>query len=216
MEEKIEKKDQNIFRRNSKPFLFVELAKPDENGYSRKVNISEFIEEYETLKFGNGGDWCRSDGTLAKRYNLDRIKDKGAIIAVQLFGFNIKNKISKQIRNDITKEITSQKCAILNIGNVEVDHKDGRRDDFENYKPENQHPDQFQPLSAATNKAKRQHCKDCRDTNKRFDASVLGYSRSTWTGDLNYRGTCEGCYWFDIKKFNQEISKGYRPEYEQN
>ena len=79
-----------------------------------------------------------------------------SIIAVQLFGLNTKKQIQKQIRSDIAKEISSQKCAVLHIGNVEVDHKDGHRDDYENLKPENQTLDDFQPLSKAVNCAKRQ------------------------------------------------------------
>lgn len=157
----------------SKVALFLELAKPDETGNSRKVLISEFVGKYERLQFGNGGDWCRTDGTLAKKFIVERHKQGNSIIAVQLFGLNIKKQIQKQIRSDIVKEISSKKCAVLNISNVEVDHKDGHRDDYENLKPENQKLEDFQPLSPAVNKAKRQHCKICRETQQRFDARVL-------------------------------------------
>jgi hypothetical protein len=199
----------NPFSKNSKPYLFVELAKPDKNGQSRKVFVNEFTYEFETLKFGNGGDWCRSDGSLAKKYILERFKEKNSIVAIQLFGFNTKNQISKQIRTDIVKQINAEKCAILQVSKVEVDHKDGRRDDYQNFKKENQTTEQFQALSKAANTAKRQHCKTCRDTDERFDAKLLGYAQSTWTGDTKYRGTCVGCYWHDIKKFNEEISKHF-------
>ena len=191
----------------SKVALFLELAQPDETGNSRKVFVSEFVGKYERLQFGNGGDWCRSDGNLAKKYILERYREGNAIVAVQLFGFNTKKQIQKQIRSDIAKEISSQKCAVLHISNVEVDHKDGHRDDYENLKPENQKLDDFQPLSPAVNKAKRQHCKVCRETKQRFDARVLGFSKCAWAGNGKYRGTCAGCYWHDVKKFNHEISK---------
>ena len=95
----------------------------------------------------------------------------------------------------------------MNISSVEVDHKDGHRDDYENLKPENQTLEDFQPLSPAVNKAKRQHCKVCRETKQRFDATVLGFSKCAWAGNGKYRGTCVGCYWHNVKKFNQEISK---------
>ena len=74
---------------------------------------------------------------------------------------------------------------------------------------ENQKLEDFQPLSSAANKAKRQHCKVCRETKKRFDARVLGFSKRAWAGNGLYEGTCVGCYWHDIKKFNQEISKNF-------
>ena len=47
----------------------------------------------------------------------------------------------------------------------------------------------------------------CRDTKQRFDTRVLGFSKCAWVGNGQYRGTCVGCYWYDVKKFNEEISK---------
>lgn len=189
--------------------MFLELANPDKTGNSRKVLVEEFVGKYEKLKFGNGGDWCRSDGSLAKKFIVERFRDGNSIVAVQLFGHNTKKKINKQIDSKISKIIKSQKCVVLYVGNVEVDHKDGHRDDYENLKIKNQKIDDFQPLSPSVNKAKRQHCKNCRETKQRFDARLLGYSKSAWAGNGKYRGTCVGCYWHDIKKFNQEISKNY-------
>lgn len=194
-------------KRISKKDLFLELAQPDQDGISRVVYVSEFIDKYEKLVMGNGGDWCRTDGSLSKDYIVRRNKEKGRIISVQLSGFNKKNKIDKQIRKDIVDNIKQQRCCVLNISNVEVDHKDGRRDDYHNFKIENQKVDQFQPLSPAVNKAKREHCKKCRKTNKRFDARVLGFKRGQWASNGVYEGTCLGCYWHDIRKFNEEISK---------
>lgn len=195
--------------KTSKVQLFLELANPDKTGNSRKVLVEEFVGKYEKLKFGNGGDWCRSDGSLAKKFIVERFRDGNSIVAVQLFGHNTKKKINKQIDSKISKIIKSQKCVGLYVGNVEVDHKDGHRDDYENLKIKNQKIDDFQPLSPSVNKAKRQHCKNCRETKQRFDARLLGYSKSAWAGNGKYRGTCVGCYWHDIKKFNQEISKNY-------
>ena len=191
----------------SKVALFLELAQPDEYGFSRKVLVSEFVGKYESLRLGNGGSWCRDDQNFAGRYIIERHKEGRSIVAVQLFGLNTKKQIQKGIRRDIAKEISSQKCAVLHISKVEVDHKDGHRDDYENLKPENQTLEDFQPLSKAVNCAKRQHCKVCRETKQRFDARVLGFSKGSWCGNGKYRGTCVGCYWHDIKKFNQEISK---------
>lgn len=174
------------------------------------MSVDEFTGEYERLKMGNGGDWCRSDSSLAEKYIVERLKNKNSICSVQLFGFNTKNQIEKNIRLDIKKQISKMRCAILDISKVEVDHKDGHRDNFYNFQIENQNLDQFQPLSKAANNAKKEHCKKCRDSKKRFDATKLGYKVSVWTGDDRYRGSCVGCYWFDIKKFNQEISKNFQ------
>lgn len=32
--------------------------------FSRWVSVEEFVGEYEILKFGNGGSWCRANSTL--------------------------------------------------------------------------------------------------------------------------------------------------------
>lgn len=200
---------ENTFKKNSKPYLFIELAQPNEHGGSRKVSVKEFEGKYENLKFGNGGDWCRSDGSLAKKYIVKRHKIKGAIAFVELTGFNTKAQIKKNIRKDIHNFISKQRCAVLDISNVEVDHKDGHRDDYLNFNLKNQDKDQFQPLSKAANNAKKQHCKDCRNTKKRFDASVLGYKKGYWMGGNEYLGTCFGCYWHDIKKFNEQMSQNF-------
>ena len=205
-------------RKASKVSLFLRLARPDKYGHSRKVGIEEFTKEFSRLKFGNGGDWCRSDGTLARKYILDichKNGDTGPIVSIQLAGFNKKHQIEKEIRSDISSEIKKQKCRVLYIGNVEVDHKDGHRDAFAALNPANQSLDDFQPLSAAVNKAKRQHCKDCRQTKTRFDAKKLGFAESFFVGGHKYRGSCVGCYWHDPKTFNYEMSKAHRTPHQQ-
>lgn len=200
----------NPFKKNSKPYLFFELATPNEYGHSREVFVKEFVGEYEKLVLGNGGDWCRTDGSLGSKYKIQRKIEKGRIVSVQLFGYNTKTKISKLIRKDIVEIISKKRCAILDVSKVEVDHKDGHRDDYENFKLENQKEDQFQPLSKSANTAKREHCKKCRDTKVRFDAKKLGYKEGVWLGDLTYRDSCKGCYWHDIKKFNEIMSSNFK------
>ena len=56
----------------TKAELFLELAKPDQDGFSRVVPTSEFTGEYASLLFGNGAGWARDDGGLAKRFNIRR------------------------------------------------------------------------------------------------------------------------------------------------
>ena len=197
--------------KTSKTELFLELAKPNEHGFSREVLVKEFTGKYERLKFGNGGDWCRSDGSLAIKYNVKRYHkngESGPITSIQLHGFNTKHQINKQIRKDIANEIKRQKCRVLYISDVEVDHKDGHRDNFSKSTLEVQKLEDFQPLASSVNKAKRQHCKECRETKLRFDAKQLGFAKSFFTGEKEYANSCVGCYWHDPKKFNYEMSKG--------
>lgn len=192
----------------SQPYLFLELAKPDEQGFSRKVKVTEFENEYEVLRMGNGGHWCRDDGALGKHYNIERHKEKGRIVYVKLHGYK-KRPIDKPIPEKIRKQIRILPCAILSISTVEADHKDGRRDDPRLSDPSKVTIEDFQPLSRAVNTAKRQHCKTCRKTNQRFDATKLGYAVSQIKGNGKYRGTCIGCYWYDPAFFNKTVSAGY-------
>lgn len=185
----------------------MKLAQPDEEGFSREGFVSEFTSEFEKLKFGNGGDLCRDDGSL-KEFNIIREKRGNAIFSIKLNGFR-KNIINKQIRNDIKNFFKDAKCIVLQVSNIEVDHKDGRRDDPIALNTEKQRTEDFQPLSKCVNNAKRQHCKICRETGFRFNAKSLGYKVSQVKGSEKYQGSCVGCYWFDPLSFNAEISKDY-------
>lgn len=196
-------------KRKSKHELFLELAKPDAQGFSRPVSVDKFTGKYAGLKFGNGGSWCRDDGSLAKIYNVIRNKKGNAIASVELHGFK-KNPINKVIPKKIRTQIVKSRCAVLDVGNVECDHKDGRRDDPRFNDPSKLTLDDFQPLSKAANNAKKQHCKTCRATKNRFDARALGYKKGQVRGNGKYKGTCVGCYWHDPAFFNSEISKGYK------
>ena len=187
-------------RRGTMAWLFLELAQPDELGFSRRVGIEEFVGRYERLRLGNGGSWCRDDGPLAKKYNIRRHKARGRITAVELQGFK-KVPIEKPIPAWIRQKLQNERCAVLDVSNVEIDHKDGRRDDPRLADPERVTLDDFQPLSKAANNAKRQHCKVCRETNQRYDAKRLGFPVSQSRGNGVYNGTCVGCYWHDPKAF---------------
>lgn len=192
-------------RKDSKPDIFLALAKPDpETGFSDPVPLD--ILKANGLGFGNGGSWCRDDSALGKKYNIERIKKGRGISAVKLNGYR-KNPIGKQIPSHIKQEIHEKRCIVLGISKPECDHKDGRRDDPIYNDPDKLTIKHFQPLSKAANNAKKQHCKDCRKTNRRFDATRLGYSVGQWAGNGRYMGSCVGCYWHDPFKFNQEISK---------
>lgn len=193
--------------------LFEEIAKPNDKGYSRAVSVEELISIDSRFAMGNGGSWCRSDGQLGKKYNIKRIKEKGKIVAVQLDGFNKQPK-ERAINKTIKKIINSQRCTVLDIGsNIECDHKNGKYNDRYMEDLSEQKIEDFQPLSKAVNVAKRQHCKKCNETGKRYDATRLGYVKPFINGDFDSKN-CEGCYWHDPKLFNQTISKDYKGDFD--
>ncbi|MDS1315731.1 restriction endonuclease [Aliarcobacter butzleri] len=209
MPNKLDEEFKNPFRKNSKNWKFFNMCDFDaKTGYSKIVELEEL--EDAGLMMGNGGDWCRDDGNLAKYFNINRIKQKGKIISVQLTGYK-KNSFSNKISYDIKKHYESYNCVVLGVGSdIQIDHKDGRKDDYG--MPETQSINDFQPMHRNANTAKRQHCKVCKETNIRFDAKILGYKVSQWIGLKEYTGNCIGCYWFDPLEFNKRVSSSYIKE----
>lgn len=194
----------------SKTDLFLKLAgKIDKDGFSRKVPVSEFKGQYAVLRFGNGGDWVRRDSTLGRKYNVVRHKEGrgNAITHVELQGFN-KTPKRRPIGRGVREYWRGQKCRVLGVSNVQIDHKDGRYDDSQVADTTKQKPTDFQPLSDCVNYAKRQHCIRCEQSGNRFDAKELGYTVSQVKGNGKYRGTCVGCYWYDPAAFNAALVKG--------
>lgn len=211
----------------TKTELFIELAKPDVEGVSRWVYTSEFIGRYAELQLGNGGSWCRKSSALAKAYNVEVDKSLTAgnsIDAVRLNGFKKEDTFSQAIRKDIKDYYREQRCVMLGVKGfsentkIEIDHKDGRKEDWRVSNPETQRMDDFQPLCKAANDVKRQICKECKSSNQRWDATnIKGNPYPFYAGDEKYTEElgCVGCYQYDpveyrkscMKKVSQEASE---------
>ena len=202
----------------SKIDLFLELAKPDTNGVSRWVATTEFVGKYADLQLGNGCDFARASSPLRRRYvvEFDKSRTPGARIdAIRLNGFNQERTFNQAIRPDIREVILRQKCVMLGVSGksenttIEVDHKDGRKDDWRVSNPKTQRLDDFQPLCKAANDIKRQICKRCKAENKRWDAkNIEGNPYSFYDGDENYNEAlgCVGCYQYDPVEYRVQCA----------
>ncbi len=194
----------------TKTELFIQLAKPDNNGVSRWVDVAEFVGEYAYLTFGNGASWARKESTLARKYVIEfdkSVSSGNGIDRIRLNGFNNSN-YSQYIRADIKKAIKSRRCVVLGTSNPEVDHKNGMKNEGRVMRNENQSLEDFQPLSKAANDAKRQFCKECRRNGIRYDAKLLGYPISYYSGVAehnNEENACIGCYWYDPLEFKKHL-----------
>ena len=189
--------------------LFLELAQPNEKGESRWVKTSEFIGKYKPLELGNGWSWGRASSPLQRTYNVDvdrSITPGNRIDAIRLTGFNDAPHFNQTIRKDICDEIRKRKCVMLGVNGtsentkIEVDHKDGRKNDMRISNQSTQKLEDFQPLCKAANDIKRQICKNCKATDKRWDArNIEGNPYSFYEGDENYNEEqgCVGCYQYD-------------------
>lgn len=189
--------------------LFLELAKPNQKGFSRWVSVTEFVGKYQGLVLGNGLSWGRRGSTLAKKYiiEVDRKQTRGnKIDRIRLNGFNKEKGFNQAIRQDILKKLSQQKCVMLGVvgesenTRIEVDHKNGRKDDERVSNPKTQQESDFQPLCKAANDIKRQICKKCKATNIRWSAkNIKGNPYPFYEGDEHYKKPlgCVGCYQYD-------------------
>lgn len=194
----------------TKTQLFLELAQPNEDGISRWINTSEFVDEYADLQFGNGASWARKESTLAKKYIVEfdkSVTPGNRIDRIRLNGNNdmdFSQHINVKIRNTIKK----QRCIVLGTSNPEVDHKNGMKNDERIMRNIDQRLADFQPLSKAANDAKRQFCSECRSTGIRYDAKKLGYPISYYAGAASHNheiNACVGCFWFDPIEFRKHL-----------
>ena len=201
----------------TKTELFIELANPDSNGISRWVSVSEFVDRHKALQLGNGGSWCRKSSSLAKKYNVEfdkNITPGNSIDRIRLNGYNQEKTFNQNIRQDIKDYYKNKNCVMLGInGNsentrIEIDHKDGRKDNHRISNSSTQKRSDFQPLSKAANDAKRQICKRCKETNKRWNAKNLkGNPFEFYYGDENYTEEvgCKGCYQYDPVEYRKTV-----------
>ena len=185
---------------------FIEIAEPDADGITREISTKELPPH---LRFGNGASWARAGSQLDKTYNVIFKKEKGnAITHIKLEGHKRKkDRMTQSIRANIRTALKDKRCVMCGKSSqIEIDHKDGRKDNprvMEGTK--NQELDDFQPLCKGCNDQKRQACKDCKKTDKRFDATTLNYACPVTEGGLEYEGTCEGCHWHDPSRFKQSF-----------
>jgi len=211
----------------TKTELFLILAQPDDSGVSRWVSSTEFVGKFTDLQLGNGGSWCRASSTLAKKYNVEfdkRITSGNSIDAIRLNGYRNEDTFNQAIRKDIKDFYKEQRCVMLGVRGfsentkIEVDHKDGRKEDWRVSNPETQQFEDFQPLCKAANDVKRQICKECKQSNERWDATnIKGNPYPFYKGDKNYTEElgCVGCYQYDpveyrktcVKKISKEASE---------
>jgi len=210
------KEIKNRLRDGSPTSLFLELADPSEEGISRWIYIEkDFKDKFESLKdcYGNGDSLTRKNSVLYKNFEIEKKRGKSnKVKAVKLSGFKVSKKESRDINPKIRKKIEARSCPVTgSASEIEIDHKDGRYSNIAANNPKTQKEEHFQPLKREVNLCKREHCKRCKKTAKRFDARKLGFSVGWIKGDGGYRKPlgCEGCYWHDVRGFHSKISQKF-------
>jgi hypothetical protein len=198
----------------SKIELFLKLSgfnknKPDD---FKIVDVSQFIGEFNDLKLGNGGSWCRRSAWVS--YKVATMKINGNIIYLwdvldkekenikKVFntyptgiGINIKYigifgllniKTSRPIRKDIKnyyKQISC--CACGRNTDLICDHKNDLYNDPRVLNVKTQTREDFQSLCNQCNLLKRQVSKNTKKSNKRYEATNIPILKVFGIGFIN-------------------------------
>jgi|10_taG_2_1085330.scaffolds.fasta_scaffold35304_3 hypothetical protein len=188
-----------------KPGEFLRLYPVNDNGEGEEVDVNNLPPE---LQFGNGGSWLRRDSKFAQTYIIEKTYERGRIKTIQLKGYSNKEYLDQSIRPDIRRALKGKRCvATGSSNNIEIDHKDGRKDDLRVMNLKTQKIEDFQPLTKESNDIKRQRCKECKKADKRYDATELGFHVPVICGTIEYDSEikCKGCFWYDPVEFRKAL-----------
>ena len=166
----------------------INLFSPDDTGHSDWVTVNQVVAA--GLKWTSNGNVRRGVAFNVTEYHWEFYRVKNTVTKMRLVGHNEELAFQQRIRKDIidtlrqqTKSNFAPDCIVDLVDNdKEIDHRWGRKDDpqFIHIGDVSQQTvDDFQLLSHSHNQLKRQKCKECVETNVRFDGK-------TYT-------TCKGC-----------------------
>ena len=169
----------------------IALFKPDENGYSRKVNVEEI--ENSNLTWSKNGNGRRGKFFGVQKFNYLPDRKGNEIISLKLNGLDTSVILNQTIRKDIKDKLYEQTrsnfapdCLIPLVDkDKEIDHRWGRKDSplYNRINDTNkQSINDFQLLSHSHNQFKREQCKRCTIRNVRYDDSK-------WDNNVG----CSGC-----------------------
>ncbi len=179
-----------------------------QNGVSDWYNI-DFLELRVGFPLrGNGSPFFQDDRGLGKKYVLEKDRKKGnKLTSIRTTGFapyhqtNRASSISREVRTWIKSGSPCSMCGTT--ANIVPDHRDGNRQPIDN-----PNLSDYQPLCQHCNTVKREVCKRCNETSKRFDAKKLGYPIS-WTEGVEafqpMNPRCRGCYWCSPREFRSKL-----------
>ena len=168
------------------------LFQPDKNGYSRKVSREEI--ENSNLTWSKNGNGRRNVYFQVQKYKWVAERGKGnKVISLKLDGLNESIILNQTIRKDIKDNLYAQTRSNFAPDDMlplvdkdkEIDHRWGRKDSplySRINDTKEQTIDDFQLLSHSHNQFKREKCKKCTETNKRFDGII-------WDDSVG----CSGC-----------------------
>ena len=210
--------------KNSIPYRIEQFAREHAN-LDEKTGKCDFMRieslERDGIKCTGNGCVVRAGSSLDKKYIVEKLRQNNdclssPIVAIRFLGYKDEEVFDQKIRGDIKKEISKRRSAWSGMPGtpsdpIEVDHKDGLKNDLRLNDLSRQRIDDFQPLRKSENDLKRQYCKDCEKTFKRPTAKeILGeaecFDVDFTHGDSRLDETvgCEGCFLYDPIAWREE------------
>jgi hypothetical protein len=188
-----------------------ELIRPDRNGHSDWFDVEWLKRQLPACADRIGGNGSNMfTRQLAKDFlfapEQAQRRQGSKVIARRAYGLTKARAEQFPIRKDIRDTVSKGFCAVLHTkAQIEVDHKDGRKDNWLVNDTVHQRLEDFQALHKTANNVKRGVCANCERTNRRFDARVMGFTVGWTEGSAEYQGTCKGCFWYDPIAFRQSL-----------
>ena len=181
-----------------------------ETGISEQIEVSD-AEAFD-LRFTGNGSILRPESAFRRKYNVEYEKEGRRIARFRCSGYNCEDKAKQGIRKDIRDYYSKMPSVWSGLTtNIEVDHKNGRKDDLRLNDLSQQSYDDFQPLTKAENDYKRQKCKECKRTDIRPSGkdddcpfNFLGIDYTEGTSQYDNCTKCRGCWLYDIAKFKND------------
>ncbi len=200
------------FKKGSLADYLESIMQIDNNGGSDWYNVLELNKKAINKGFqpirGNGSPVFQKDRGFGKKYEIEKSRENsGALHKIRTRGFSsyFNRNRGVNIPKEIRAKLVNQACVHCGSNHViEIDHCNGRKDpDIKIEESE------FQPLCKHCNALKRERCKKCESTGRRFDAKDLGYSVS-YLSSKHYAGAregCRGCYMYRPIEFKKALKE---------
>lgn len=193
------------------------IAKVNKKGVSKLIPLdaSSLIAlgctkvEASMFQCTNGVPYLRQGSFLTKKYSIQKYytKNTGSLTRFRLNGFNASNaqRVSRSIpvavRRDVRMKYGSRCVWCGSTDKLEIDHKDGR------YTRAGSTMGDFQLLCKSCNDKKRERCKKCSTTGKRYNvqesvsSTLYNIPFTKGTCRFNKKIGCRGCFLYDIEDF---------------
>ena len=186
----------------------IKLFKPDENGFSNWIPVSEFEEA--GLNWTKNGNLRRNVAFRISsiKWEVQRLKGpKSEVVGLRMAGWNAENSFDQlivgKVRNHFENEVVCNFSQLpIPSADREIDHRYGNKNHpfyVSLYSKENQRPEHFQLIHRVLNLQKRQMCVKCVEEEARPPHPQLGFVEGDSSHAIN--DPCRGCFLAEPERY---------------